>query len=64
MSNYILKDGLIIGKAYEVDARNYEVAIWDGTQFVGVSFDMDGPNMFSELHWDDAGTVKPLRELE
>lgn len=63
----IPKHRLKVGAAYEVEARNFDTAIWDGKVFRGVRFKMGSYFMDTEQHWDDDdhfGTVKPLRRLE
>lgn len=67
VSNYILKEHLIVGRAYYVDARNFEYALWDGAQFVGIRYKLGTHFADRESHWDDGpphGTVKPLFILE
>jgi len=64
MEKYIPKEDLKTGKAYEVDGRNYDIAIWDGGMFHGVRNKFGCNYISGEDHWDDDGTVKPLRELE
>ncbi len=33
---YIKKEDLILGAKYKVDARNFEEATWNGTEFIGL----------------------------
>lgn len=64
---YIPMKDLEIGRAYYVEARNFEYAIWDGDSFVGVRYKMGSYFTDTEKHWDEGaphGTVKPLFVLE
>ena len=66
MDGYLKVGELERGAAYEVDARNFSVAIWDGEAFQGLRFKMGEYYMFPEYHWDTHdfyGTVKPIRKL-
>ena len=63
---YLPKEELEIGQAYEVDGRNFTVAIWTGEKFAGVRNKFGQNFIDEEIHWDDDdhyGTVKPLRKL-
>lgn len=65
--NYITKENLMVGRAYYVEARNFDYAIWDGDAFNGVRYKMGTYFVDKEYHWDDGapyGTVKPLELLE
>lgn len=65
-TEYITKDELVPGEAYEVDARSFKVAIWDGEQFHGLRRKFSLTFMDTEFHWDNGpphGTVKPIRKL-
>jgi hypothetical protein len=62
----IPKDQLEIGAAYEVDGRNFSVAIWDGEVFQGVRLKFGRYYIDGEYHYDDGGmhgTCTPLRRL-
>jgi len=65
--DYLTKEQLIVGKAYAVDGRNFNIAIWDGKKFHGVRYKFGDKFVDEEYHWDDGppfGTVKPIRELK
>lgn len=66
MANYLKKEELEAGKAYEVTARNFSIAIWTGEDFVGLRYKFGDRFLDHEMHWDDHvrhGTVRPLRKL-
>ena len=61
-----LKD-LVIGRAYELDARNIPIGIWDGEKFHGIRYKFGDKFMCAETHWDlddHYGTAKAIRELK
>lgn len=67
MEDYIKIEDLLIGRAYEVDGRNFSWALWDGDCFQGIRYKFGTHYISDELHWDadpHHGTVKPLRLLE
>jgi len=63
---YLKVDELEIGQAYEVEARNFSIAIWNGSKFAGLRYKFGDRFIDYELHWDTDthfGTVKPIRKL-
>ena len=59
-------DELIIGAVYLVDARNFNLGIWDGHAFQGLRYKMGDHYMFPEIHWDADdryGTAKPIKKI-
>ena len=63
----IKKKDLIVGKKYEVDARNFDTAKWNGTEFIGLRYKFGQTYEYGELHWEDGaphGTCKPLAQLD
>jgi len=67
IKEWIKKEDLEVGAAYEVYSRNINPAIWDGKHFHGVRIKFGNDFMDQEEHWDNGppyGTVKPLRKLE
>jgi len=59
---YLKKGELKFGNMYVVDARACEHAMWDGKTFHYVRYKFGGYFYDEDDHWDDGGTVKPLRE--
>jgi hypothetical protein len=66
----IPKSCLKEGAFYVVEARTFiplangtQVALWDGKNFVFVASEFGFLVTSYELHWEDNGTVKPLRLL-
>lgn len=59
----ILKQDLEIGAAYEVIAMWFDIAIWQGQFFIGVTPESEN-SIRVEKYWADNGTVKPLRKLK
>ena len=55
------------GHLYKVDARSYQLAVFDGNRsFTGIREKFGGRGLFTEFHWDTGepwGTVKPLVDL-
>ena len=66
--SYLKVEELVEGKAYEVDGRNFSVAIWCNGKFHGMRSKWGSCYMDTEDHWDNndegTGTVKPLRMLD
>lgn len=62
---WIKQEDLIIGQAYEVEARNFRHAIWTGVDFVGIRYKFGHHFPDVEDHYDknEGGTVKPRRKL-
>ena len=61
-----LKD-LVIGRAYELEARNLRIGIWDGREFHGIRHKFGNKFIDGEIHWDlddFCGTAKAVRELK
>lgn len=57
---------LEIGAAYELDARNIRIGIWDGKQFHGIRRKFHDEFMDSEIHYDlDSryGTAQAVKKL-
>ena len=57
---------LEIGAAYELEARNVHVGIWDGKEFHGIRYKFGDQFMDSEIHYDlddHYGTAKAIRKL-
>lgn len=66
VEDWIKAEDLNLGHAYEVKARNYKYALWDGEAFVGIRQKFDVYFADKEYHYDlddINGTVKPIREL-
>lgn len=64
---YIPIQDLIVGAIYEVRARNFSVARWNGRDFEGHRFKFGSTFLSTEHHWDDGppyGTVKPIKLLK
>jgi hypothetical protein len=62
----ILREELEIGALYEVEARNFQYAFWNGQAFEGRRFKLGEWFWSEELYWDDHphyGTVKPIRKV-
>ena len=67
MPDYLKKEELEVGQAYEVTARNFGIAIWTGKDFAGLRHKFGDDFIDHETHWDDHthfGTVRPLRKLK
>lgn len=63
---YIKLPDLEVGARYEVDARNFTEAVWNGKEFRGMREKFGHTYEAGELHWDTDdhyGTVKPLRKI-
>lgn len=57
---------LEVGKAYELDARNISIGIWDGKEFHGIRTKFGTQFMDSEIHYDldpHHGTAVAIKEL-
>lgn len=66
MKDYIEMKDLEVGARYEVNARNFNEAIWNGKEFRGMRTKFGQTYEAGELHWDDDphyGTVKPIKKL-
>lgn len=68
MNIYIPVDKLKDNHVYEVDARNFAVAVWKEPQrrFYGIRSKWGDVFIDYELHWDDDkthGTVKPIKDI-
>ena len=68
MKIYIPIEQLKDNHVYEVDGRNFIVAVWKERQrrFYGVRKKWGDIFIDNELHWDDnehPGTVKPLKDI-
>lgn len=64
---YIKREALKIGAKYKVDARNFEEATWNGTEFIGLRTKFGCTFEDGELHYDDDphyGTCKPIKLIE
>lgn len=64
---YIPKDQLEVGVAYECDARNFTVGVWNGEGFEYMRTKWGTTFPDTEYHWDEGpphGTVKPYRKVE
>mgnify|MGYP000001558204 CR=1 FL=1 len=60
------KDELVVGGIYQVDARNYFAAIWDGEKFLGPSRIDGNWELVPEWHYSDGyprGTVTSARKI-
>ena len=57
----LTKSELKFGVMYVVDARACDYAMWDGKTFHYVRYEW-GHFYAEDDHWDDGGTVKPLKE--
>jgi hypothetical protein len=58
---------LEIGYAYELEARNIFIGIWDGKEFHGIRTKFGNKFMDSEIHYDlddHYGTAKAIRKLK
>ena len=63
---FIPKEQLKKGVFYIVDARNFNLAVWQGDYFVGVRNKWGALFADREYHYADGapyGTVKPIREF-
>ena len=60
-NKYIPMDALIVGRKYECDARNFTVGVWNGINFDYLRFKFGDHYWDQEFHYDDGGTVKPIR---
>tara|TARA_R110000823_G_scaffold261418_3_gene382144 strand:- start:229 stop:432 length:204 start_codon:yes stop_codon:yes gene_type:complete len=66
MNDYIKKEDLKVGLAYNLHSRNINPGIWDGKEFHGVRSKFGQTFMDTEYHWDDGaphGTAKPTKLL-
>jgi len=57
---------LIVGEAYELEARNIRIGVWDGKEFHGIRTKFGDRFIDAEIHYDlDArhGTAKAVRRL-
>jgi hypothetical protein len=55
------------GEAYFGTGRNFDIAIWTGTQFAGLRYKFGDVFIDEETHWDEDehhGTFQPLRKLK
>ena len=62
-NEYIKIEDLEINGLYEVSARNFRKAMWDGERFYGIRDKFGSKYISGELHWDSDphyGTVKPF----
>ena len=67
LPKFIPLDKLVIGQAYELEARNLQRGIWDGKDFHGIRLKFGDLFMDTETHWDlddRNGTAQALRLLE
>ena len=51
---------------YEVDARNFEVGIWNGGGFIGIRHKFNSTFLDLEYHWDSDpyfGTCIPIKKI-
>lgn len=63
----IAKKDLIEGRKYEVDARNFDTARWNGSEFIGLRYKFGHTYEYGELHYEDGaphGTCKPIKLIE
>ena len=63
---YLRHEQLEVGAEYYVLARNFEIATWNGKEFVGKRRKFNTVFEDTEQHWDEGpphGTVKPLAKL-
>jgi hypothetical protein len=66
MNTYIPLDDLEVGCAYELDARNIHIGIWDGSDFHGMRRKFRRHFMDCETHWEldqHHGTARAIRKL-
>lgn len=66
MPDFIEMKDLVVGKAYELEARNINVGIWDGKEFHGIRHKFGRRFIDAEIHWDlctHYGTAQATREL-
>ena len=64
--NYIPVEDLVVGRAYELIARNLTYGIWDGKEFHGIRHKFGDKFMDVEIHYDlddRYGSAQPIREL-
>lgn len=57
---------LEVGAAYELEARNIHIGIWDGKEFYGIRYKFGDRFIDSEIHYDlddHYGTAKAIRKL-
>jgi hypothetical protein len=58
---------LEVGAAYELEARNIHIGIWDGKEFHGIRYKFGDRFMDSEIHYDlddHHGTAQAIAKLE
>ncbi|RLA41590.1 MAG: hypothetical protein DRR06_15725 [Gammaproteobacteria bacterium] len=57
---------LVAGAAYFGDGRNFDIAIWDGSEFHGLRYKLGDTFMDTEWHYDRGaphGTFKPYKVM-
>ena len=58
--NPVLEGDLVAGGVYEVDARNFSIAVWDGKEFIGIRSKFDSRFLDGEDLWRaEDGSCKP-----
>lgn len=66
MTEAIEKESLVIGNAYQLEARNLKIGIWTGRDFIGMREKWGEQYIDAERYFTDDrtdGTAKPVREL-
>lgn len=64
--NYLKKEELEEGAAYECYARNFTIGFWNGEGFDYIRHKFGRKFLDVEYHWDDGppyGTVKPIKKV-
>ena len=64
---YIKVPDLEKGTIYELDARNFDIGVWDGERrFIGIRYKFSDIYPCGEIHWDlcnSFGTVRPYKAV-
>jgi len=61
---YLKLTECINGYLYKVDGRNFSLAIFYNNIFYGIRYKFNHCFVDAEIHWDEHGTVKPLKKLK